>query len=80
MTNFFFSPVTISGFLARIMSNTLVNNCVYKRKSEMLSLCPHLYKINYVPLKTPRNTIEILPFNSFWLASGKIKCKEGDKN
>ena len=27
MTNFFFSPVTISGFLARIMSNTRVNNC-----------------------------------------------------
>ena len=26
MTNFFFSPVTISGFLARIMSNTLLNN------------------------------------------------------
>ena len=32
MTNFFFSPVTISGFLARIMSNTLVNNCADKNK------------------------------------------------
>lgn len=29
ITNFFFSPVTISGFLARIISNTLVNNCIY---------------------------------------------------
>ena len=36
MTNFFFSPVTISGFLARIMSNTLFNNyaVVVKRREK----------------------------------------------
>ena len=39
ITNFFFSPVTISGFLARIMSNTLVNNCVcYKTMDQCKSI------------------------------------------
>ena len=38
MTNFFFSPVTISGFLARIMSNTLVNNCGHKKKLRLTNL------------------------------------------
>ena len=46
ITNFFFSPVTISGFLARIMSNTLVNNCMSKTTDERNNV---IHSRNHLP-------------------------------
>lgn len=55
MTNFFFSPVTISGFLARIMSNTLVNSCGHEKTATTT-----VKKLNYyIALTLPLNSLTL---------------------